>query len=99
MLVRLLARAQRDVEGIHEWWRAERPGAPTAFLDELERALRLLAEQPDVAPVFTSRGERVVRRLLLQESRAHVYYVRTREDVVSVLRVWRAVRGRPPSLR
>ena len=44
MLVRLLARAQRDVEGTNDWWRAERPGAPSAFLDELERALRLLAE-------------------------------------------------------
>ena len=99
MHVRLLARAQKDVERIDAWWRSERPAAPRAFLDELESALQLVRDQPEVAPVFTSRNGRAIRRLFLVECRAHVYYLRAQEDTVSVLRVWRAVRGRPPSLR
>lgn len=99
MKVRLLARARRDVERIDAWWREERPAAASAFLDELERAVERLGEQPDAAPVFTTRGGEPVRRLLLAVSRAHVYYVRRGPDTVIVLRVWGALRGRPPSLR
>jgi plasmid stabilization system protein ParE len=65
---------------------------------ELEAALRILSEQPESAPVFTMRGSRVVRRVILGQSRAHVYYVVAAERVM-VLRIWGAVRGRPPALR
>lgn len=99
MKVRLLARARRDVDRFDAGWREERPAAASAFLDELERAVELLGQQPDAAPVFTIRGREPVRRLLLPVSRAHVSYVRRGPETVIVLRVWGAVRGRPPSLR
>ena len=54
--VRLLARARGDAERIDAWWGENRLAAPALFLDELEAALRDIAQQPDAAPIFGRRA-------------------------------------------
>jgi hypothetical protein len=38
----LVEQAEQQLRGIDEWWRANHGGPPDLFLDELERAMRLL---------------------------------------------------------
>lgn len=80
------------------WWRANRPSAAELFVDELARAFTMLAEAPAAGVRYSRSKVPGVRRLLLPRTRYHVYYVQ-HEDVVLVLAVWSAVRGRGPHLR
>ena len=89
--------AEAQVRASDAWWRAERPMAPDMFLNELAEAFEMIRH-------FAGAGQRVprgnvagVRRVLLRASRFHVYYVEGAE-VVDVLAVWSAVRGRGPQL-
>jgi len=88
--------ADRHIEAIDAWWRANRDKAPDLFEEELALAIRMLADAPGVGrryPHF-ARG---VRRVLLRSTRNHVYYVE-QEDRVLVVAVWGAVKGAGPDL-
>ncbi len=95
--VRFLARALADAMRLDAWWRANRSASPDLFRRELTSAVEFLADRPDVSVVFGDRRGETVRRLILPETRAHAYYI-VRPDRVVVLRVWGAIKGRPPSL-
>lgn len=90
-------RATREIEEIDEWWRSNRPSAPDLFLTELERMLSALALMPTLGTPAKSERARGVRRLLLRQTRYHVYY-RVRGETLEVLAVWHAVRGTGPGL-
>ena len=91
MKVELSAEAQAQIDRIDAWWRENRPAAPSAFAEELEAALRLLAETPGAAARYAPKPR--VRRLLLRRTHHHLYVT---EDAatVYVLAVWNAYRGR-----
>ena len=46
--VRIVSSAARAIAEAAEWWAANRPKAPDAFVVELERALQLIASQPAI---------------------------------------------------
>jgi plasmid stabilization system protein ParE len=93
--VELSAEAQAQVDRIDAWWRENRPAAASLFADELEAALRTLAETPAVAVRYAPRPG--VRRLLLRHSHHHLYVIEEPARVY-VVAVWSAYRGRGPRL-
>ena len=46
--VRVVGTAARAIIEAAEWWAPNRPKAPEAFAEELERALQLVAAQPAI---------------------------------------------------
>jgi hypothetical protein len=46
--VRIVSSAARAIAEAGKWWAANRPKAPDAFADDLERALQLIASQPAI---------------------------------------------------
>ena len=46
--VRIVSSAARAIAEAAEWWAANRPKAPDAFVTEFERALQLIASQPAI---------------------------------------------------
>jgi plasmid stabilization system protein ParE len=62
-----LARAQiRDAQN---WWRVNRPKAPNAVREELERASLLISVQPEIGTPARNMSLAGVRRLLLARVR------------------------------
>jgi hypothetical protein len=99
MIVRVSRRAQLEIARIDEWWRTNRPSAGSLFAEELAGAIALLEIAPEVGRFFARRERGDVRRFLLPECQYHLYYRRSPgEDIVTIVSVWGAVRGRGPSL-
>jgi len=87
------------VEQIDAWWVDNRPTAPGLFADELAAAFGRLASFPHAGTEYPHSTVAGIRRLLLQRTRYHVYYLTDdTEGVVSVLAVWHASRGSGPPL-
>ena len=95
MKVEVSAEAQAQVDRIDAWWRESRPAAPDLFAEELEAALRALAETPAVAVRYAPKPG--VRRLLLRRTHHHLYVIEEAARVF-VVAVWSAYRGRGPRL-
>jgi plasmid stabilization system protein ParE len=92
---RLSARAERELSRLDARWRAERPAAPDLLTDELLTAVRALQSSPEIGVAFGTLKNNVVRRILLEKSEYHVYYI-VLDDEVFVLSIWGARRGRTP---
>ena len=79
------------------WWAENRPSAPGAVLEDLDRILSLLSVQPAMG----TKARRVtlsgVRRVTLSRIRYYVYY-RVANDALHVLSLWHTSRGRGPNL-
>lgn len=97
MRVELTPQAERHVQAIDTWWQENREQAPELFLEELSLALESLVSVPLTGRLCQIPGVRGARRILLRNSRYHVYY-RVARDAVTVVAVWSAVRGRGPSI-
>jgi plasmid stabilization system protein ParE len=93
--VELSAEAQAHVDRIDAWWRENRQAAPHLFAEELEQALRTLAETPAVTVRYPPKPG--VRRLLLKRTHHHLYVIEEPARVY-VVAVWSAYRGRGPRL-
>lgn len=91
--------ALAQLEQIDTWWHTNRPENPTLVEAEIREAIQALSAQPEVGTVFTRRGVRGVRRLLLSRSQYHVYYrVNRDEKLVQIVAVWHASRKKGPPL-
>ena len=86
-----LARAQ--IRAAQDGWRINRPKAPNAIREELERASLLISVQPEIGARATNISLAGVRRIHLARVPYHVYY-----RVVAVLAFWHQSRGNGPSL-
>jgi hypothetical protein len=92
-----LARAQ--ILAAEEWWRVNRPKAPNAIREELERASLLISIQPEIGARARQVSLAGVRRLQLARVRYHVYYrVVTDPERTEVLGFWHESRGSSPPL-
>lgn len=92
-----LAKAQ--IRAAEEWWRLNRPKAPDAIREDLERASALIAIQPEIGARATNVSLNGVRRLHLERVRYYVYYrVAADPGRVEILAFWHTSRGRTPSL-
>ncbi len=90
--------AQAQIRAAENWWRLNRPKAPNAIREELERASSLISVQPEIG----ARARNMSLpggRLLLARVRYYVYYrVVTEPEQVEVLAFWHASRVSSPPL-
>lgn len=97
--VHVVNSAGRAIKEASEWWIANRPKAPDAFREELERALQLIASHPFVGARAQNISLTNVRRVHLARIHYHLYYrVRTNPPAIEVLAFWHTSRGAGPSL-
>jgi plasmid stabilization system protein ParE len=91
--------ARAQIRAAQDWWRVNRPKAPDAIREELERASLLLSVQPEMGARARNISLAGVRRLHLARVRYYVYYrVVTDPDRIEVLAFWHESRGSSPSL-
>lgn len=98
MNVRFTPRALGEAKRIKTWWLAHRPSAADLFERELDVALEHIRATPQAGRVYDQVAlEMAVRRVLLPKTKNHVYYA-VEADVVVVLSVWGAQKGRGPDI-
>ncbi len=98
MKIEFTARGSREADGREHWWRSNRPAAPDLFERELVHALDRIRTAPLSGRLYASKSGREYWRVLLPQTRHHVYYRLIAADRVAVASVWSAVRGRGPTL-
>lgn len=97
--VRFTPQAEAQAARSVDWWRRNRPSAPDLLADELEGCLALLRTAPDLGRPYRHRRVSGLRRVLLVETKYHVYYVHDEEArQIVVLSIWSAVRGSAPRI-
>ncbi len=97
--IRIVRTAADQIVGAAAWWGANRPKAPEAFREEIERVLALLATQPWIGTKAGNVKLAGVRRIHLSRVHYHLYYrVRESPRVVEILALWHASRGSGPEL-
>jgi plasmid stabilization system protein ParE len=95
--VSLTDEAKRQARAERTWWRKNRD-TKRLFDDELRSARDRLKESP-TDKVYGFIDREPVRRMLLEKTRCHLYYVvREREGIVRIVAIWGAKRGRDPEL-
>jgi len=65
--------ARRQIDKIQNRWTNDRPAARTLFLDELAGAEGRLRENPELGKFYAATKRGPVRRILLIETKHHVY--------------------------
>lgn len=90
-------RAARELDRIAEWWALNRTAAPGALSRDLQAALTLLAEQPNLGALVPQASSANVRRFHLDRIRYWVYY-RVRCGRLEVVSVWHSSRGTGPAV-
>ncbi len=97
---RFTRRAATHVDEAGRWWHENRPKAPGALYEELNRALQLVSSQPEAGA--TARNVRLsgVRRVLLRRVNYQLYYrlVASPSRSIQVVALWHAGRGEGPGL-
>ncbi len=89
--------AQEQISTAAAWWAENRPAAPDAIREELDRILDLLRVQPAIGTVSRRATLSGVRRVTLSRIRYYVYY-RVVGDALQVLAFWHTSRGSGPPM-
>jgi plasmid stabilization system protein ParE len=89
--------AQAQVEEAAGWWAGNRPFAPGAVREDLDRILGLLSVNPGIGARARRAKLKGVRRVTLSRIRYYLYY-RVSGDTLEVLAFWHTSRGRQPQL-
>ena len=66
--------AKGQIRAAEQWWRLNRPKAPNAIREDLDRASSLISVQPNVGARARNVSLAGVRRLHLARVRYYVYY-------------------------
>jgi plasmid stabilization system protein ParE len=97
--LRVARRAQRQIERIEAWWAANRPAAPTLFIEELEETFQRICAHPSSGVGWPTSRRPTLRRILMLRTQNHVYFrADESEETVRVLAVWGAPKGGGPKL-
>jgi len=95
----IVAEAEQQLRDVDRWWVRNRQAAPDLFLNELDRAIDLLSETPEIGPRFHRTRRTGIRRLLLRRSKYWVYYLYdANRAIVYILAIWSTFRGSDPDL-
>jgi plasmid stabilization system protein ParE len=97
MRLEFTPRALREAKRRKTWWLENRPKAPDLFDDELGEVLERILNTPTLGTPYPAKLEVPVRRVLMENTKTHVYFA-VRDDVVHVLSLWGAQRRRGPKL-
>ena len=95
--IEITDRAQTHIAVAAAWWAENRPAAPDALHQELDRVLGLLCVQPEIGIRARRATLSGVRRVTLTRIRYYLYY-RVTDDALQVLALWHTSRGLEPSL-
>ena len=97
--IRVVRSAADQIMEASAWWDGNRPKAPDAFREEIERAFELISVQPQIGAKAGNVKLAGVRRIHLSRVRYRLYYrVRESPESVEVLAVWHTSRGAGPEL-
>lgn len=97
--LRVAEPAKRQAKLAAAWWRANRPSARGLFRRELSTALGMLPRSPAMGARYDDADIPGLRRVLLPETRYHVYYIFDEAAAqVTVLAIWSTLRGEPPPI-
>jgi plasmid stabilization system protein ParE len=96
--VEVSALAAEQIRAAEGWWRLNRPKAPNAIREDLERASSLIASQPQIGARARNVTLSGVRRLHLARIRYDLYYRHvSASQRVEILAFWHSSRsGGPP---
>jgi plasmid stabilization system protein ParE len=82
-------RAAREIRAASTWWDENRPAAPDAFREAVEKAFELISTQPEIGAMATNVKLPGVRRILLSRIRYYLYYrVKSKPHAVEVVAIW-----------
>ena len=95
--IRVSRRAAAQIDKAVAWWAQNRPVAPNAIREELERVFALLAVHPNLGASAQNTRLGGVRRIHLSRIHYHLYY-RVLADAIEVLAFWHTSRGTGPTL-
>lgn len=91
--------ADLEADELDTWWREHRPKARDLFARELVDTLELIAGAPAIGAEYRTRSGMPARRMLMPKTRTHFYFeVDRARDLITILAVWGAPRGRGPAL-
>ena len=91
--LQITRRAAREIRAASEWWDENRPAAPDAFRDAIDKAFELIRTQPKIGSVPTNVKLTGVRRILLSRVRYYLYYrVKSKPHAVEVVALWHTSR-------
>ena len=95
--IEITDKAQAHISTAVAWWAENRPAAPDAIREELDRVLDLLRVQPSIGTLARLATLSGVRRVTLSRIRYFVYY-RVVGDALQVLAFWHTNRGSGPPM-
>jgi len=97
--VEITALAARQIRTAEEWWRLNRPAAPNAVRQELEKAFALIAGQPRIGSRATNVNLLGIRRIYLPVIKQFLYFhVVGAPERVEVVALWHARRETEPPI-
>ena len=73
--VRTTPEADAQIREIDDWWRTNRLASPDLFLEELAASFDLIGHAPHIGRLYRQSPVPSARRILLNGTRYHVYYV------------------------
>lgn len=95
--LKVSSRAESQIRVAADWWLENRPKAPVAFAEEIERAFELIRTLPSVGEPVAHLRLAGLRRVLLGRVRYYLYYqVSADEGFLEVLALWHTSRGTGP---
>lgn len=91
--------AEAQIRDAVNWWIENRPKAPEAFAEDLERAFEIISSLPGTGEPVSHSRLKGLRRLLMGRVRYCLYYhVDQERETVEVLALWHTSRGSTPTL-
>jgi plasmid stabilization system protein ParE len=93
--IRVKPRAEREIQAAAQWWKENRPAVPGAIRSDLQTAMEILVEQPDIGRRVENARDPRTRRLFLKRTRYFVYY-RPIGKFLEIIAFWHASREHGP---
>jgi len=92
-----ISSAKREIAAARRWWRKNRDKAPLAFDEDLDRAITLILDHPEIGAKIGGTRRPGARRLYLERLHYYLYYEVT-EGAIFILSLPHTARQRVPRL-